>query len=380
MMLLNAIGVRLNILMGKDVPLPPPAFVMESFESAEIATSDTEASGFSITFAAGRSTTLAGDMPLATARAAQPGSRLVVTGILGVLPDVLIDGIIEDVDFDPGSEPGTAKLTLKGRDLTALMDKDEKQDSFPAMAPQDIVMQILAGYARHGIIPDVRPPLGAGRDNPVERTPMQHGTDLAYIQELAEQYDHIFTIIPGPLPLTSRAYWGPPPRIGGLQPAISTNMGPETNVSGLNFENNSSEAAQASGQVIEPTTGQSIPVRSILPLRPPLALSPSVLGPNVRTEILRTPAGQGPAEAMAQAQAQSDSTSDTLKVTGDLDLGKYGRFLSPRKLVGLRGAGHQHDGIFYVKDVIHKISKGSWVQSFTLTREGLGTTTPIVRP
>ena len=379
MMLLNAIGVRLNLLMGKGVPMPAPAFVMESFESAEIATSDSEASGFSITFAAGRSTTLAGTIPIATANAIQAGSRIIVTGILGVVPDVLIDGIIEDVDFDPGNEPGSAKLTIKGKDLSVLMDREEKQVSFPAMAPQDIVLRILSNYARHGIIPDVRPPAAGGRDNPVERCPIQHGTDLAYIQELAAQNDHIFTIIPGPLPLSSRAYWGPPPRIGGMQPAISTNMGPETNVSSLNFENSSSEAAQASGQIIEPTTGRSLPIQSIFPFRPPLAAIPSIFGPNARREILRTPAGQGPAETMAQAQAQSDATTDTLKVTGDLDLGKYGRFLSPRKLVGLRGAGHQHDGIFYVQDVVHKISKGNWVQSFTLTREGLGTTTPIVR-
>lgn len=44
----------------------------------------------------------------------------------------------------------------------------------------------------------------------------------------------------------------------------------------------------------------------------------------------------------------------------------------------MRGAGLDHDGFWYVKDVVHKISRGSWVQSFTATREGTGTTTPLV--
>ena len=83
---------------------------------------------------------------------------------------------------------------------------------------------------------------------------------------------------------------------------------------------------------------------------------------------------------MGEAQAQSDATLDTVTVTGDLDTALYGGILSPRGLVGLRGAGLDHDGLYYVQSVIQKIGKGSWTQSFTLNREGVGTTVPIVLP
>jgi hypothetical protein len=48
--------------------------------------------------------------------------------------------------------------------------------------------------------------------------------------------------------------------------------------------------------------------------------------------------------------------------------------------VGLRGAGLTNDGLFYVKSVSHSIRRGEYKQRFTLTREGTGTTIPMVRP
>lgn len=379
--MLDAFGVRLSLLMGQSLPVPPPAFVSEALESAEVAISDAEPSGFSVIFKLGRSNTVAGAMPLMAHPAMQAGSRIVLTGVLGLRPTVLIDGIVETADMAAGEGGQGGTLTLMGRDLTALMDREERQEDYPGMAPGDIANVILARYAQHGIVPDVRPPMAADRDAPVDRVPMQNGTDLAYLSELAAQFDHVFTIIPGPLPLTSRAYWGPPPRIGAVQRAISVDMGSASNASGLKFENEPGAAASVTGQVRDGTTGASVPVRSVVPLRPPLAAMPSVLNfATAATRILRPQPGQSVAQAMGQAQAQSDASSDTLTVTGDLDLGRYGTVLEPRKLVGLRGAGLAHDGFYYVRDVVHSISRGAWTQGFTLVREGLGTTTPIVRP
>jgi len=59
---------------------------------------------------------------------------------------------------------------------------------------------------------------------------------------------------------------------------------------------------------------------------------------------------------------------------------RYGDLLRPRGIVGLRGAGFTHDGLYYVKSVSHTISKGQYKQRFTLTREGTGALTPVVIP
>ena len=69
-----------------------------------------------------------------------------------------------------------------------------------------------------------------------------------------------------------------------------------------------------------------------------------------------------------------------MTVDGELDVGRYGDVLSARALVGVRGAGYQHDGFWYVKRVSHEIKPGAYKQSFTLAREGHGSTTPVVLP
>ena len=86
-------------------------------------------------------------------------------------------------------------------------------------------------------------------------------------------------------------------------------------------------------------------------------------------------------QAFARAQADTDASTDrVVEVSGDLDVGRYEAILAPRGLVGLRGAGYAHDGLYYVKSVSHDIRKGAYTQRFTLTREGQGSITPVVRP
>lgn len=379
-MLQELIGVRLTMLVGQGIPRPLPAELMERFVSAEVAISDREVSGFELVFDAVRSATLAGVFPIMAEPGLKAGARVVLTATLGLMPTVLLDGIIETAEFKP-AERGPARLHLRGKDLSFVMDREEREQTHPAQGPGEIATMILLRYAQYGIIPMVIPPMSADRPSPTERVPMQRGTDFAYLKDLAAAHDRIFTIIPGPVPLTSTGYWGPPPRIGVPQRAITTDMGPDSNVSGLSFENAAGGAAEVSGQVQDPASGQTMPVRSTFALRPPLAAQPSIANrATVRTNLFQTQGAPSAAQAMGQAQAQSDATTDTVKVTGDLDTARYGTVLNPRGLVGLRGAGLDHDGLYYVQSVIHKIARGAWSQSFTLNREGTGTTVPMVLP
>jgi hypothetical protein len=380
-MLDQLLGAHMTLMIGQGVPRPATALVMEHFASAEIAASDRERSGFELVFEASRSGDVAGAFPIMAEPGLKAGARVVITATIGIRPTVLMDGIIEQAEFTPSEGDTPAKLTARGKDLTFLMDREEVEAQHPAQGPGEIATLILLKYAAHGIVPMVIPPLTAERPNPLDRVPMQRATDFAYLTELAEAHDAIFTMIPGPAPLTSTAYWGPLPRLGVPQPAITTDMGPETNVSGLSIENAESEAASVSGNVQDRQTGQTVPVQSVVPIRPPLAARPALANTaTARRNLFRTNGAPTAAQAMGEAQAQSDASQDTVTITGDLDTGLYGNILTPRGLVGLRGAGFDHDGLYYVQSVIQKISRGTWTQSFTLNREGLGTTTPIVLP
>jgi len=63
---------------------------------------------------------------------------------------------------------------------------------------------------------------------------------------------------------------------------------------------------------------------------------------------------------------------------GQLDTVRYGSVLRARRLVGVRGSGFSYNGLFYVKSVTHEITKGSYTQSFRLSREGTGSLLPLL--
>ena len=65
-------------------------------------------------------------------------------------------------------------------------------------------------------------------------------------------------------------------------------------------------------------------------------------------------------------------------LSGTLDVVRYGGVLRSRMLVGVRGAGIAYDGLYYVNSVTHNIKRGDYTQSFSFSRDGLISPTPIV--
>jgi hypothetical protein len=157
-------------------------------------------------------------------------------------------------------------------------------------------------------------------------------------------------------------------------------MGPETNVEQVSFRYNALAPTLSEGQVQDRVSNRTLPVMTPLSTRAPLASQPAWLAnhPNVRRTQFRD-SGLSAAQAFARAQGETDASMDEVLVAnGEVDALKYGDLLTPRALVGLRGVGFQHDGLYYVKSVTHRIQPGDYRQSFTLTREGQGSTLPVL--
>jgi hypothetical protein len=366
------------MLIGPTIPVPAPPPLLAAITSVEVTHRDEGRSGFQVVFQIGREAGDVLDYALLAGPVLRTGNRLVLIVWFGALPQVLMDGLITNQQLQPGDQPGSATLTITGEDVSVAMDREEKSVEHPAQPEAVIALKIIAGYAQYGLIPVVIPPPTIDAPLPTERIPVQQATDLAYLRQMAERFAYVFYVMPGPAPLTNTAYWGPPVRIGVPQRALTVNMGSATNVTSINFQHDPLTATTLTGQVQDRSTGQRIPVRSFASLRPPLASMPA-LASFARSTIFRG-AGLGVAQAMAQAQAATDASSDVLTVEGDLDTGRYGSLLQARGLVGLRGAGFSYDGLYYVKQVKHQISREGYKQSFTLTREGLGSTVPVVLP
>ncbi len=69
---------------------------------------------------------------------------------------------------------------------------------------------------------------------------------------------------------------------------------------------------------------------------------------------------------------------DVVTGNGTLTVDRYGTILRARSLVGVRGAGLAFDGFYYVDSVTHDIKPGEYKQSFTLKRNALITSLPLV--
>jgi hypothetical protein len=295
-------------------------------------------------------------------------------------PRVLMDGIITNHQLAP--QGGGATLTVTGEDVSVMMDMEEKTAEHPAQDETVIALKLIATYAQYGLIPLVLPPPTLNAPLPIEQIPVQTAvTDLRYLNQLAERYGYVFYVTPGPAPLTNTAYWGPPIRVGLPQGALNVDLGPETNVDTVSFQNNALSPTLVSTRVRDRQTGQDLPVQTFAGTRPPLSGQPSVLAnqPNVR-RIQPQTSGLNALQAYARAQGATDASVDAVSASGTLDALRYGNILQPRALVGLRGAGYTYDGNYYVQSVTHTIERGSYKQRFSLRREGVGALLPVVLP
>ncbi|MCB1874055.1 MAG: hypothetical protein KDI49_18980 [Gammaproteobacteria bacterium] len=375
---MSLLGTTVALLVGPSVPLPAPVGVMEALDSIQVTTSDSGRSGFQLSLRVGRGRSDLLDYALQLGPLLQPFSRVVLIVSFGGLPEVLMDGIITNQQFSPSSEPGTSTLTLTGEDVSVMMDMEERSVEHPAQPEMAIAAKIIATYAQYGLIPMVIPPPSLDMPIPIERIPVQQATDLEYLNAMAERFAYVFYVMPGPAPLTNTAYWGPPIRAGIPQRALSANMGSQTNVNSIDFEHDGLAATTISGSVHDRRLNSSVPVQTFASLRIPLA-RPSLLAQRRVRRFRGT--GLDTMQAFARAQAETDRSHDqVVKASGELDALRYEAILKPRALVGVRGVGDTYNGFYYVQQVSHSISKGSYTQRFSLEREGIGATTPVVVP
>ena len=262
------------------------------------------------------------------------------------------------------------------------MDLEEKSAEHPSQDETAIATKLVLSYAQYGLAAEVVPPPTLDVPLPIERTPVQQATDLAYLREMADRYAYVFYVTPGPLPLANLAYWGPPKRSAMPQKALSVNMGPDSNVASISFQYDAMAAATIASSVQDRTTNQTLPVETFASTRIPLVSQPALIAnfANTRKRLLSNRSGLNHAQAFARAQASTDQTSESaVTASGELDTARYGNILSPRSLVDLRGAGYTYDGTYYVQSVTHSIRKGEYKQRFSLAREGVGALSPVVQ-
>ncbi|MBO3457577.1 hypothetical protein G7B40_009185 [Aetokthonos hydrillicola Thurmond2011] len=369
-----SVGISLSLLIGKVKPTKAPRELMEALDSVEVTHNEQGRSGFQISFRVGRSGVKdQQDFNLLKSPLLAPFNRVMIIVNINATAKILMDGIITLKQFSPG-ELGRSTLNITGEDVSVMMDLEEKSIEHPQQDETKIVRHIVSKYSKYGFDLEVVPPEFQDTPEKTRRTPVQQGTDLKYIQEMASRFDHVFHITAGPTQGRNKAYWGPPKRKTKIQKALTVNMGSYSNVESINFQYSALAPATVDGYVQDRNSNQQTRVLQMFTSdRPNLSAHPALTTQSHRRTTIFRETGRLTAQSLSRAQAIIDnSTEQVVTASGELDVTRYGTILELRGLVGLRGVGLSHDGVYYVKSVTHKLREGEYKQSFTITREGLG--------
>jgi hypothetical protein len=360
-------SVQLLLRIGNVVTIPAPQALVDALQSVQVTSSAGARSGFQLTFAVSKRSVIT--TTLLPAGLLDPPARVVIAAVVGGSTEVLMDGVITRHELNPGDAPGAGTLTVTGEDLTLLMDLRTEQACYPALPHHARATLVLLKYAMYGVVPLAIPPVIPTVPNPIDRIPLQSSTDLEYLTSLGEEVGYTFYLVPGPVPGASVAYWGPEIRIGVPQPALTTNSGAADNVDSLSFGFDGLSRKQYTVRITEPNTkiGVSIPIPSLSLLKPPLAARPAT---TLKEEPIVKLTDRSITEAMLRAISVTSKAADAVTGQGKLDVLRYGQVLKSRGIVGVRGAGLNYDGLYYVKSVTHDIKRGEYTQSFSLARDG----------
>jgi len=155
-------------------------------------------------------------------------------------------------------------------------------------------------------------------------------------------------------------------------------MDVHSNVDAISFSVNQSDAELPIVFIQNPITKFPIPlpIPDISLANPPLGLIPPL--PKA-VKLMKGAAKLSPIAALGEGLAAAARTSaDAVTGDGSLDVLRYGHVLKARQLVGVRGAGLAFDGLYYVKKVHSSLKAGEFKQNFSLARNGLVSTLPLV--
>jgi hypothetical protein len=357
-------GIRLQLLIGSKVPKAAPCQVIDSLSSLEVTNNDRERDGFQLTFTLGRDSLA--EYGLLQGGLLEPPNRLIASVTVRNQSYVLIDGVITNHQMTPSSDPGRSTLSVTGDDISLQLDLVEKNATYPNQSDSVIVQRILSSYAEFGLNPDV----SETKEAPLQtdRLTTQQGTDLSFVQELAKRNGFVFYIEPTS-PGESTAYFGPENRLGQPQPALSMNMGPDSNLESLNITFNALGPTDPLAKMVDMPTRQSFPVPVPSGLPEPISSQPAA---PLRRTIVRNTANLNSIQAGLRTLTSANQSANAVTATGELNVVRYGRVLQARRLVSVRGVGNSNDGTYYVKQVTHRLSRGEYKLSFTLEREGQG--------
>ena len=331
-------GLRLTVLAGRTLPVPLPLDLLERLRSVTVTESDDERSVFSLVLDAGRSGPLDGGRtrPSSAASPLSAFSRVVlVLTLRRAAAGAVRRDRHRDARWTRRANGGASTLHghRRGRRQPArsrgARRRAPRARRLPAGADDPRPVRARRGCCRCAVPPPtMSPPL------PIDRIPTQHGTDLEHLTALAERHGYVTYVHAGS---DSRAS---APSTGARRSAAARRrarwpsaMGPDSNVTEVNFRTEATTPTTVNGTVRDRTTGSTTPVTAPAQ-HAHAARRRAVRGRQRRRRAQPPPARRGQRHgrrAGARAGPGRPPPSDALVAEGKADGGRYGAVAAPAR-------------------------------------------------
>ena len=312
--------------MGPVIVAPAPQIVMDALESVEVTHAAGSNSAFQMSLKITSRSALNDIFLIATGPTSAlslgkiPLRVMVIVTINGT-PQPLFDGVMTNVEVNPGQNGAAGQINITGDDLTRVMNMfDWSGFLYPAMPIQARVMVICAKYAMFGILPD-----GDSVDLyglPVADRPYSHASRHrsrvcaanGARSRLRFLYRYRVRRRAPTSPISD-----PEIKVGVPQPALNLDMDAHTNVESLNFNFDPSKGVLPVVFIQNPLTRVPIPIPipDINPLQPPLGLLPA---PISNLKLLKDTAKLNLPRALARGVAEAARSQDAVSANGSLNV------------------------------------------------------------
>jgi phage protein D len=284
----------------------------------------------------------------------------------------LIDAYVVESNAQFANDPGNSLLVVTAMDPTVLMHLEERVKAWPDMSDSDVANSIFSDSA-YQFTPVIESTNYTR--NKDDHTLMQRGTDIQFLQGLAERNGYECFVELNPSSGAVEGHFHPPRHDEEPQGTLTVNMGASTNVNALRVRHDMIAATTATATVVDPDDASSEKNDAEESSQDGLGGEESTSTDRPRKSLVGGTGIGNSGEAQRYAQAVVDKASWSVVAEGDLNTVSYGGVLRAKRPVMVRGAGRELSGRYYVDRVLHTIrNDGTFLQRFSLKRNAVGLT------
>ena len=264
--------------------------------------------------------------------------------------------------------PGASFMEVIAMDSTVLLNLEEKVRAWPDMADADIASAI---FGEHGLGADVESTEPTRQE--AERTTIQRGTDMRFLQLLAARNGFECFVDAG-AGGQATGHFRAPDLQAQSQGVLSVNLGEATNVRAFRARHEMLRPTQARASSLDTASGEVQESDVQESGRQALGSTPAAAADRPRVVLLSQTGLSQAGELQSLAQSVVDASAWAIAAEGELDAGIYGGVLRAKKPVAVRGAGRRFSGTYYVERVLSVFTPDGVTQQFGLRRNALGVT------